>query len=231
MFHYDVEKLKASIEEIIIENISDDANSWLQLKVVSNQTNTDFNSTFAAIPRRTGKQAIILSNDQQKMLSVCRNDFHIENWTIDRLTRIWLLLQLNTTDQDQYYRSIENLFLAAEMNELVALYSSLPLLAYPEIWTQRCSEGVRSNIGDVLEAIMYANPYPSENLSQPAWNQLVLKAFFTEKQLDKIIGLNDRANQELAYTLVDYAREREAAGRETNPELWLLVDKFIDIPK
>ncbi|WP_158796471.1 EboA domain-containing protein [Pedobacter sp. L105] len=231
MFHYDVEKLKASIEEIIIENITDEARIWLQMKVASHQTSVDFNGTFAAIPRRTGKQAIILNNDQQKTLSACRNNFSIENWTVDRLTRIWLLLELNSTDQDQYHRSIESLFMAAEMNELVALYSSLPLLAYPEIWAQRCSEGIRSNIGNVLEAIMYNNPYPSENLSQPAWNQLVLKAFFTEKQLDQIIGLYDRANEELAYTLVDYAKEREAAGREVNPELWLLVDKFIDIPK
>ena len=63
------------------------------------------------------------------------------------------------------------------MNELVALYSALPLLAYPEAWVHRCTEGIRSNIGPVLEAIMIANPYPSENLSEAAWNQVVLKAF------------------------------------------------------
>lgn len=231
MFHYDVKKLKASIEEIIIENITDEAWNWLQMKVASHQTGADFNSTFAAIPRRTGKQSITLSNDQKEVLSACRKNFHIENWTADRLSRIWLLLQLDATDQHQYHRSIESLFLAAEMNELVALYSSLPLLAYPEIWAQRCSEGVRSNIGNVLEALLYYNPYPSESLSQPAWNQLVLKAFFTEKQLDLIIGLYERANQDLAYTLADYAKERAAAGREINPVLWLLADKFIDIPK
>jgi len=55
-----------------------------------------------------------------------------------------------------------------------------------------------------------------------------LKAFFTEKQVQLIIGLDARANKELAYTLADYAKERWAAGRKVNPMLWRLVGKFID---
>ena len=119
-------------------------------------------------------------------------------------------------------------FLAAEMNELVALYSALPLLAYPERWSKRCADGIRSNIGDVLQAIMCNNPYPSEQLEEKAWNQLVLKAFFTEKPIFEIIGLDERANGELANILSDYAHERWAAGRTINPLLWRCVGKFIN---
>src|SRR5699024_3254500 len=121
---------------------------------------------------------------------------------------------VDPADKDTYFRIIENLFLAAEMSELVALYSSLPLLAYPELWTKRCAEGIRSNIGSVLESIMYQNPYPAENLNQAAWNQLVLKAFFTDKAVNNIYGLEERANSELASILSDYAHERWAAHRE-----------------
>lgn len=88
-----------------------------------------------------------------------------------------MLLQLDATDKAKYFKTIENLFLAAEIQELVALYSSLPLLAWPELWKMRCAEGVRSNIGLVLEAIMYNNPYPFNYLDEKAWNQLILKAF------------------------------------------------------
>ncbi|GAA4340928.1 hypothetical protein GCM10023184_38970 [Flaviaesturariibacter amylovorans] len=92
----------------------------------------------------------------------------------------------------------------------------------------RCAEGIRSNIGDVLQAIMCNNPYPSENLEEAAWNQMVLKAFFTEKPVEQIIGLDERANRELAKILSDYAHERWAAHRPVNPLLWRCVGPFID---
>jgi hypothetical protein len=79
----------------------------------------------------------------------------------------------------------------------------------------------------VLESIICDNPYPSEKLDEAAWNQLVLKAFFTEKPIERIIGLNERANQTLANTLSDYAHERWAAGRPVHPQLWRCVSRFI----
>ncbi len=103
-----------------------------------------------------------------------------------------------------------------------------PILNYPEAWKLRCAEGIRSNIGTVLEAIMYHNPYPANNLDETAWNQLVLKAFFTDKDVNKIVGLDERANQNLANTLFDYVEERWAAGRTVNPQIWRLTGKYID---
>lgn len=226
MFQYDTGRMKNLLWDIIVKNITPDACEWLQ-KMGDTQNGTgNFNTAFILAPRKTGKQIIQYNN--QRELDAIRKGFSVEGWSADRLCRVWLLLQLNADDKDKYHRGIENLFLSAEMNELVALYSSLPLLAYPEMWVKRCSEGIRSNIGSVLEAIMYHNPYPAENLEQAAWNQMVLKAFFTDKQVELIIGLDNRANKELAYTLTDYARERWAAAREVNPMLWRLVGKFID---
>ncbi len=79
-----------------------------------------------------------------------------------------------------------------------------------------------------MEAVMYHNPYPAQNLDQNAWNQMVLRAFFTGKDVGKIIGIDSRANKELAYIISDYIHERWAAKREVNPNLWRLVGKFID---
>lgn len=154
--------------------------------------------------------------------------FGIKGLTLDRLFRAWWLLQLPIDDKVKYISTIENLFLSAEMNEQVALYSALPLLAFPHDWTERTAEGIRSNIGSVLEAIMLDNPYPAKYLLEPAWNQLVLKAFFTDKDVNRILGLDDRANAALAHTLIDLAHERWAAGRRVNPLSWRLVGRFID---
>lgn len=228
MYSYNNQRLAALFGAVLQQNISSEGFAWLQEKVSSVITAQQLNTIFVTLPRNTGKQILKVSQDHQQEIAETRKGLIIAGWTADRLARTWLLLQLDTGDKQQYFRSIENLFTAAEVNELVALYSSLPILAWPELWVARCSEGIRNNIADVLRAIMCRNPYPSENLAEPAWNQLVLKAVFTEKPMDEIIGLDDRANERLAKTLSDYAHERWAAHRDVNPHLWRCVGPFLD---
>lgn len=216
-----MDEIRPILKTIIQANTSPDVLAWLEEKRA-------LNTAFVLLPRKTGKAIINITAHQSKQIDAIIPGFSVDGWSIDRLGRAYLLLNLDVSDQKEYFRVIESLFLAAEIGELVALYSTLPLLAYPEIWVKRCSEGIRSNIGSVLEAIMYHNPYPAQNLDQSAWNQLVLKAFFTDKDINKIIGIDTRANKELAYILSDYAHERWAAKREVNPKLWRAVGKFID---
>ena len=224
-----IEQVKDIITTIIQDNLSPDAWIWLaEQRANRNQSAQQLNIAFASMPRKTGRSVIHYTRQQAEAISLVRPHFTIENWSIDRLCRVWLLLHFNSTQKDEYFNAIEKLFQAAEMNELVALYSSLPVLYYPQIWRSRCAEGIRSNIGIVLEAIICNNPYPSEQLSEPAWNQLVMKAFFTDKPIDRIVGLDQRANKDLAHMLSDYANERWAASRTVNPQLWRCVEKFID---
>jgi hypothetical protein len=223
------EELKKIITTIIRENLSPETWSWLADKcILVNHSTQLLNTAFVSIPRKTGRTVIHFTKEQGDALSLARPYFTIDNWTIDRLCRVWLLLHIDDGKKDDYFRTIENLFQAAEMNELVALYSSLAVLQYSELWRGRCAEGIRSNIGIVLEAVICDNPYPSEQLSEAAWNQLVMKAFFTDKPIHRIIGLDQRANKELANMLWDYANERWAASRTVNPQLWRCVGKFID---
>lgn len=227
MFGYDTEALGNLLATIIQNNITADAWAWLsQQGDISNTT--AFNAAFAVMPRKTDKAIITITPEHAEQLNTIRPGFTIKGWTADRLARVYLLSQADATDKERYFAVIENLFLAAEMNEQVALYSALPILAYPDFLVKRCAEGIRSNIGSVLEAIMYHNPYPAENLSEAAWNQLVMKAIFTDKQLALITGLNERNNPELARILMDFARERGAAGRSVVPELWHLASPFTD---
>ena len=103
---------------------------------------------------KTGKAAVQVTGEERNRLQALYAGFSISNWSVDRLCRVWLLLHADPSDEEKYFHSIDNLFLAAEMNELVALYSALPLLAYPQRWRRRCADGIRSNIGDVLQAIV-----------------------------------------------------------------------------
>lgn len=222
--------LKALIGQIIFKNTNENCIHWLNdcAGGVSKGNGSPINPAFAIIPRKTGRNKIEIKEEAAAALHQLRQNFIINEWSIDRLCRVWLLLHLETTDRMKYIHTIERLFMAAEMNEQVALYGALPVLAYPEYWHKRCAEGIRSNIGIVLESIMCNNPYPAEQLEQPSWNQMVLKAFFTEKPVYKIIGLDERRNKELAGILSDYSHERWAAGRPVNPMLWRCMAPFID---
>ena len=219
------------IGNIIQQNVPTDVYEFLEEKVAAireEKGSSQLNLTFVTIPRKAGRGIVNVPEDLKTTIEDLQPGFSLQGWTIDRLCRLWLLMHLDSSDKTTYCSRIENLFKAAEMNELAALYSSLFVFEYPGEWQARCAEGIRSNIGIVLEAIMYNNAYPVEYLSDQQWNQLVLKAFFTDKNINRIIGIDERANKALASTLVDYAKERWAAHRSVNPQLWRLVAKFID---
>ena len=228
MFSYPVKELSEIVSTIIEQHVNNATLNWLQEKIQGNLPLTQFNAAFVMMPRKTGKAEIAINDSVRRDLDRIYPGLSFEGWTVDRLCRVWLLMNRDSTNENQYVAAIENLFLAADVNELVALYSALPLLAYPERWKARCAEGVRSNIGDVGIAVICNNPYPATWLDDHAWNQLVMKAIFTDKPVDQIYGLDRRANVELANILLDYAHERWAAGRSLNPQLWRCVGKFID---
>ncbi len=228
MLKYQAEALRDLFTAVAMENTSREIWDWLSEKVAPASNSRQFNIAFVSAPRKTGKAVVRVTQEQEASIREAGAGLNITIWTADRLCRVWLLFSLDHTDREKYFQSIENLFLAAEVNELVALYSALPVLHYPEMWVKRCAEGIRSSIGAALEAVACNNPYPAAFLDEAAWNQLVLKVIFTDKPLDEVIGLDERSNADLAKTLSDYAHERWAAHRSLNPLIWRCVGKFID---
>lgn len=230
-YAYDAKQMRRVLAEILHTNLGQAQWEWLEQRrqqFASGQDSTRYTMTYSAIPRFVGKTIIEPEEVLRRSMQEIRRGFTLRAWPADRIARSWWLLHLPTEDSSVYFRSVERLFLAAEMNEQVALYGSLPLLAFPESFTPRCAEGVRTNIGDVFEAVALDNPYPAEYLEEGSWNQLVLKAFFMDVPVNRIQGLDQRANPKLAHMLSDYAHERWAAGRPVNPLLWRPVGPFLD---
>lgn len=226
-------EIRELFSKIIEKSISRESYLWLseKAKQLSADSNTyQLNLAFTMIPRKTGKQEVILEESSAERLQKLMPGFSIQHWTADRLSRVWLLMNLDTSDKEEYIQKIEKLFPQAEMNEQVALYAALPVLAYPEYWKMQCAVGIRSSLDSVLKAIMYHNPYPAANLEELAWNQMVMKAFFSGLDVNKIVGIDERANQALAATLFDYVEERWAASRAADPQIWRMTAKFMDEP-
>lgn len=222
-------KLNYIFLQILSQNLTVEAMQWLQSKaelIAKEDKPVQLHLSFSHLPRITSRKNISFMREQAEQISKLLPGFAIDTWTMDRLGRVWLLMQLPAENREGYLKKINSLFAAAEMNEQVALYSALPFFFYPEEWVTLCEDGIRSNIGTVLEAIMYYNPYPAKFLSQPAWNQLILKAFFTDKNVNLITGLKERVNDALTSTLKDYIQERLAAQRTVAPEIYELTQQM-----
>lgn len=230
-YSYNLEQMQQLLFKLLKENTDEQAVQWLKKQLdryQEQQKISAFNLTFTAMPRFMGKNAIDTKESALAAIQALRPGLDLTGWTTDRLARSWWLLQLPVAEKAVYVAQLTNLFKAAEMNEQVALYGSLPLLAYPEAFVRQAAEGVRTNIGVVFDAIVLHNPFPSEYMDEAAWNQVVLKAFFMGRPVNQIIGLDERANKALASILSDYAHERWAAGRTVDPLLWRPVGPFID---
>ncbi|WP_017317595.1 EboA family metabolite traffic protein [Mastigocladopsis repens] len=213
----------------LTQRISSERLTWLDEKIeqIKSGVNTQvLFSAFSAVPRYTGKEDLQLTKEELKAASEVRIGWVPSHWSVDQAARTLLVLVLPQDNQEKYVRTLERVFTAADVGELIALYQALPLLPYPEKFRTRAAEGVRSNMTAVFNAVALRNAYPAEYLSELAWNQIVLKALFVGSPLYLIQGLEERANPELAKMLVDYAHERWAAKRTVSPELWRLVGRF-----
>lgn len=218
--------INTTLWEVISQNISEIEADWLTQK--GNGSPIELMTAFVASPRFLPKKIVNIESAQEKSLRDIVPGFSVNGWSLVRLARVWLLTKLDASDKDAFVKNIETLFDTAEMNELVALYSALPLLDFPDQWLFRATDAVRSNMGFVFDAIAFHNPYPAKYFSELAWNQLVLKTIFNDKPVHFITGLEERQNENLALVLSDFAHERWAAGRSVAPNVWRLVSKYLN---
>lgn len=219
-FTYNLQAQRQQLQDLLAEHLSPAAYDWLKQaakdaaeKMRAGGGSAPFRVLFSRIARKISGEPLHAtlpgSTPSGVFLPADRQ----------QLARLWVLLQVPPENREGYLQAVGDLFRRADMRELVALYTALPLLAYPEDWIWQCTEGIRSNIDGVLKAVMLHNPYPAEYLPQGAWNQLILKAFFTDQDLTLVSGEPTRRNPELALALKDYRDERLAAGRPLHKDL------------
>ena len=223
------EALTEFFKELLIRQIDEPAKNWLldKLGLLNQQPQPrDLFITFSAVPRFLGKNKLQLTNEEEIRVNELRRGLSLEGWTVPQTARVLALCSFQYNDTNSFLRLLDQIFSTAEVTELVALYSALPVLPYPDMLKARASEGIRTNMSVVFDAVVLNNPYPSEYLDEAAWNQMVLKALFMDRPLYKIQGLDQRSNQQLSEMISNFAHERWAAGRPTSPEMWRPIGKY-----
>jgi hypothetical protein len=218
--------VKSYLYSMLSGQLSYEAFAWL--KDCIKEPEEKIYESFSKVPAVTGRHKINFNEASLKEAARIRKGWSPAGWNADHVARIFLVLSLQSVDEEKHKKEFKNFFKVADVGELTALYLGLPLYPFPENHITLAIEGVRSNMKAVFEAVALDNPYPADYFPPQAWNQMVLKAAFLDCSLYKIYGLEGRANSRLAYMLCDYARERQAAGRTVSPELWRPVGPFID---
>jgi hypothetical protein len=219
----------ALLDAWLAARLDADAKTWLApaLSAIGANDARALALAWGLAPRKVGKAELALSPSDLAAADRAVAGWNPRAWSVDQIVRARLLLAIPAQDSAAWLSTIDRLAAASDLGELVALYQALALLPHPELLRLRAAEGVRTNAGPVFAAIALDNPYPAAQLDDAAWNQLVLKAIFNDRPLDRIVGFAKRANLALAHMVVNLALERQAAGRTLPAAAADLVSPFI----
>ena len=219
------------LRRLLQKNADERALSWLvkqEEKLRHEFSDRSFYLAFSSVPRFVAQQPLALLASDREEAQQLRTGFQADHWSLRQTVRAYLLLFLPETHSEVYLATLVRLLETADADEQAAIYQSLPLLRYPEALVALATNGLRTNITSVFDAIALRNPYPADYLDEAAWNQLVLKAVFMERPLYLIYDADARANPTLARILVDFAHERWAASRPVTPELWRFTAPYLE---
>ena len=207
-----------------------DAYSWLVEKMTAlraNRSNYELGVFISLTARKIGKDDLNLNSTDFEHARHVRPGWLPIGWSVDQAARIALLLSPNGREKE-FLQQLCQVFVGADVGELITLYRGLPLYPGQEACVAHAIEGVRNNMKPVFESVAHHNPYPMERFDERAWNQMVLKALFFGSTLHVIQGLDERGNVNLMRMLCDFAHEQWAAGRMVSPELWRCVGGYAD---
>ena len=205
-------------------SLADDRQQWLleQLSQFADNCDNRFvDIAMGLCVRRLGQNPVYLTDTLKQELARSMPGWNIDGCAVDALARMLLLTGFN--DDTQLAIQLRRLLRHADVKEQLSFFKGLPLYpASPEL-NDLIADGLRSNVSDVFESIAHHNPYPAWHLDTHRFNHMVLKALFIDSSLEPIVGLQERNNPELAQMLLNTARERLAASRPVNSQLWALA--------
>ncbi len=218
------EELFSTLQNECMRLIPDNEKTWFEQKLTSSLTPSSFFMNFGLIGRKIPRTVINVSALALEKLLAINPDFQPSQFSLDELCRLTLLLKVNQKEW------ISTLIGSSDRRELIAIYKSVQYLPLAKDLVFEMTDGLRTNMVDVFDAIALQNAFPLKYFTQNAWNQMVLKAIFMERPVYLIPGLDERKNQALAETLQDFVKERWSAGRKVHPELWRLFEGFESEP-
>ncbi|WSP86670.1 EboA domain-containing protein [Streptomyces sp. NBC_01235] len=196
------------IRSALDRQLTADARNWLADAVARvGQDPAAVRTAFPAVGRHCGRGPLV------------------EGWTVADAARARLLaaLPLRGAALAEEVTALHRYGDAAEQR---AVLRSLALLedadaSFADRGLPLVREALRGNDTDLIEAAL--GSYAARHLDYDGYRHAVLKCVFCDIPLDRVAGLEERADSELARMLADFAHERVAAGRDVPADVWPLL--------
>lgn len=118
---------------------------------------------------------------------------------------------------------LAQLITAADDEEKASIVKALSELDKEAILLDIVIDLTRTNSVDLFAALALKNSYPAAHFPELHFNQLIMKALFSQLNIGLVIGLQERKNGELTRMAQDYKNERIAANRPVPDSLQLAL--------
>ena len=213
-----------SLLERIRVRASSDAHAWLLELTTALRGGVPAERllrVFPSVARRLGRSSLLAGAELG--LRGPQDHVPLDDWSLDVAGRCALLLAFAAGTPEALPATLESAYHEGDSLEKIAVVRSLSLLPDSERFTGIALDAGRTNETELFRAVALANPFPARHYPELEFNKLVMKAAFVRAPLDRILGLDRRANAELSRMAMDHIDEQESAQRSFVPEIWLAV--------
>jgi hypothetical protein len=208
---------RESLWNALASHLSVDGSAWLNESIDAIAADpTAIRVRFPAAGRRCGRGPLTTNG-------TAPGEEPPTGWTVDDAVRALLIISMPLTGQP-LWDEVEALYRYGDAGERRAVLRALPLLDIADRGLPIVRDAIRTSDNRLIAAAL--GPYAAEHLELAMWRQAVLKCVFNGISLAAVAGLVERADQELARMLADFAHERVAAGRDVSPDVWPVIDRF-----
>ncbi len=171
-------------------------------------------NAFPGVSRRVGRDS--LASRSALVLSDLDVEVPLRAWRVDDAARAALLCGF-AGDGEALARE---LYFNGDLRERAGALRGLAVVGRRAAALDAVLDACRVTAVELFEAVIAENPYTSRALPDEEFRKMVLKCAFVGVSLDRVAGLETRADAELSRMLLSYVSEREVAGRSVAPDVW-----------
>lgn len=183
----------------------------------------------AALPRAAralGKKGLVAAFAERAgaQVSGVWGDLPVGAWSVSDAASV-LLVAAAADAEPAPYAALFETYDASGTEVKVACLRALNFVrpGAIEAGLQLVADAGRTYLPELIGGAWAGNPFSARFLSQHDYRKAVLKAFFCDVPVEGFLGLEERADVELATSLCDYVDERLAAGRPVPRAIWPLA--------
>lgn len=174
---------------------------------------------FVAATRQVGRD--LVAAPAGAVLHGPDDEITVAGWSADTAARVAILCALDR--HGHAAAAADTLHREGDNREKAAIVRALCLLEHGGAVVELALDAGRTNDTTLFGALATDNPYPARHYPELEFNKLVMKAAFVGAPIERIVGLDRRANPELSRMAMEYIDEQQSARRRFPPAMFLAI--------